>query len=389
MSHFDNFFNNNTGDAHETDKDVVLDILNKYLKSSTNDDNLLLGVSSFLGDDEIVTFFNDSLKHYIYKKVFNMGSSLYAKKTEYKVNSDIYIVDFKKLFEDRFTHYYENPDDLETLAKDMYKLVQAPIRSKKDKVIKELREHAETHNIETCYLCGVKVDFDTDYSISLLDSVQAKLPKKVRNKVDNHQINVKKAHKKFHNTPNRFILKTKKQKKKLTSATRIPFINEYNKFTSLNEMNQIFVASNFLLNSNKCEIEHNFPASWGGGLSKENIFVACHKCNNKKGNMAFYTDIDYSNTFSTSNDIEKIKKHISAETKISIKIKQKFSCKVSDCKNMLGRKLRFFLINENPKEGLSFFGLSMYCENCIDERFAQIKNIPKEEYIKEYCIHLN
>ena len=281
-------------------------------------------------------------------------------------DATLFIEDFKIGFNKNYTFHYKDEDDFETLAKEIYKLVQAPQKSR-TKITKKLRKYSEENDINNCYLCGDEVNFETNNTISLNDAWSAEIEK---DKIEKHQLEIKSI-----------LLKNTKELENIEE--------EYRKKTVLNNLNSIFKISDFKLNSKKCEIEHNFPAGWGGDLSSSNIFVACHRCNNDKGNIAFYTDIDYSNIFSNSKKIENIRRDITAKTKIAIKIKQEFSCKNESCSNKLGQNIRFFLINENPEQGITFFNLSMYCEDCIESRYALSKKMEKEAYIKEYCIHLN
>ena len=368
MNHFEDYYNENKPNIHETDVSATLEILNKYISSvGEEDSDYLSKVSSFLDSNELKIFINDSLMNYVYKKVFNMALLLFKNnEKEYIEDATLFFEDFKLEFKELYTFHYQNEDNFETLAKEIYKLVQSPTKSR-TKITKKLRKYSEENEINNCYLCGDEVNFETDKNISLNDAWNANIEK---NKIKKHQLEIKS------------IL--------LEDTNELENIEEeYRKKTVLNNLNSIFRKSDFKLNSKKCEIEHNFPAGWGGDLSSSNIFVACHRCNNDKGDIAFYTDIDYSNIFSNSKKIENIRRDITAKTKIAIKIKQNFSCKNESCTNKLGENMRFFLINENPKQGITFFNLSMYCEDCIENRYAVSKKMGKEEYIKEYCIHLN
>ncbi len=366
MNHFKDYYDKHVYDIHETDLNSALNILEKHI-NSVGEGNILSNVSSFLDMEEIQTFMKDSLKYYVYKKVFNMALLLFNEdKKNYKDDLNIFIEQFQDRYKKIYTFHDMDEENLLILAKDMYKLVQSPEKSRKDKFISDLRDYAEKNEINICYLCGNTVNFNKNYSISLYDAIQSELDTKIKKKLEDHQHHISKSLKKMKFTSNKYRFKLKKNIYNSDKIDISHFEKEYYKFTNLNDLNSIFTASNFKLNSNNCEIEHNFPAAWGGDLSSENIFVACHKCNNVKGDIAFYTDIDYSNIFSNSKDITKIRKKITAKTKIAIKIKQKFSCKSDNCSNKLGTGKTFHLINENLEYGLSFFNLSMYCEECIE-----------------------
>lgn len=456
MTHFDDYYKKTKAEVHQTNLDETLDILNKYIDSNSADD-ILSKVSSFLDSEEIKIFMEDSLRNFVYKKIFNLAYMLYKKnkdsyldeKKEY-IELEKFIEDFKTFFEGKFVYSNKDEDDLESLAKYFFKLVLSPENSRNNKFTNKLREYAKSNNIDRCYLCGKTVEFKSNNPLTLFDSLDCNFNENSTKSNKDKKfiiefINKKqKLHNKLNYETKDMRLFSKKELNKIkyilgteqfndlthilsgdnTNSKQINLIlellteeqlfkirmildkkekefleNQLNEL-NLNRLNSIFINTYHTKNNAICEIEHNFPAQWGGDLSNNNLFVACHNCNNKKGNMAFYTDVDYSNVFNNSIDITNTRGSVKNEIKIALKMKQKFRCK--SCDNNLSLNIKFYILNEMNNDELDFFNLSMYCEECIERYFVnreisenensedieKIKKYKKEEFIKEYCIKI-
>lgn len=432
MNHFENYYLESKPNYHETEPSEVISLLDKYI-NSVNEEDFVSKVSTFLSKNEINKFIEDSLRNYVYKKIFNIAYMLYKEnQSKYTKDNELYFEDFKELFKKKFIFHYDDIDDFEDLAKKFYKLVQSPELSRNRSHIKNIKKYAITNNINRCYLCGEKVKFEEKKDeINLNDAFKHShiLNKEDAKFIDNYKETIKEIMTKMINSDfeKQFTTKeinklkffiTKEQLCEIENILNNNDKDQIEKIINILDYNQIEKINNFLNekidintynhmnkmnlhrfkstfesiykfeNNAVCEIEHNFPAGWGGDSSQHNLFVSCHKCNNKKGKMVFYTDIDYSNIFTNSNKINNISGDISQEARIAIKIKQNFKCKNQDCNHSLNDNINFYILSEDGNDEMDFFSLSMYCEDCIEKKFSILKKISKEDYIKEFCINI-
>ena len=84
MNHFEDYYNENKPNIHETDVSKTLEILNNYISSvGEEESDYLSKVSSFLDSNELKNFINDSLRNYAYKRIFNMALLLFKSNEKY------------------------------------------------------------------------------------------------------------------------------------------------------------------------------------------------------------------------------------------------------------------------------------------------------------------
>ncbi|MDD3008401.1 MAG: hypothetical protein PHQ70_05980 [Arcobacter sp.] len=444
MTQFDNNYKTNKA-IFETNFNETQDFLKTIIESNYRD-NYLENLLTFLSDEEIRLFIENSLENFIYKKVFNMALNINKNYNfdkndieEYKKAKE----EFKISLKEKFSFNLADENIFENLAKNFLKLTSSPEKARNENFTKYLKKFADENKINKCYLCGKIVKFDNkeeSINLSHFDEKDFKVEKKEDKKsldyYKEYYIEVKELRKQITSnfdyknifnskdmrTINKIIdnpifnqldeifnkkeikfpiyekqidkiisLLNEKQINKIENLLRKKdkeFIDNHLKKINLTRLKSIYSKIYYLKNNAVCEIEHNFPAKWGGDLSNQNMFISCHDCNNKKGHIAFYTDVDYSNVFSNSNKIENVSKDIKSEIKIALKIKQKFKCKSSDCDNNLLSGEKFYLLSENGLSELDFFSLSIYCEKCVERNFAKIRKLDLNEFIENNCIKI-
>jgi hypothetical protein len=130
---------------------------------------------------------------------------------------------------------------------------------------------------------------------------------------------------------------------------------------------------------NLLEIEHILPRTYGGGLNKENITVACENCNKLKDDKLSYSNC-YFEGFLPNNDKEvTIKSKLTKDLKFSLLYKQKFKCANCNVKFYNLENENFVFYKKENDEPFHFTNVLVCCEKCSDKN--QIEGIKNGTFI--------
>lgn len=130
---------------------------------------------------------------------------------------------------------------------------------------------------------------------------------------------------------------------------------------------------------NLLEIEHILPRTYGGGLNKENITVACENCNKLKDDKLSYTDCYFEGFLPNNDKEETVKGKLTKDIKFSILYKQKFKCSNCNEKFYNLENENFVFYKKENDEPYHFTNILVCCENCANKN--QIKGIKNGTYI--------
>lgn len=112
------------------------------------------------------------------------------------------------------------------------------------------------------------------------------------------------------------------------------------------------------------EIEHILPRTYGGGLNKENITVACENCNKLKDDKLSYSNCYFESFLPNSDSEDAIKSKFSKDLKFSILYKQKFRCYICNKKFYDLENNNFIFYKKENDEPFHYTNVLVCCEDC-------------------------
>lgn len=376
LKNFDyNFFKLKTND---TEPEKVLNILEEIIDSTQSNVSFQQQASIFLNDekDNLKEYINDMILHYIYKRVFNDSLLLYS---EFK-DEEQFIEEFINNFDEKYINNIIEKNKIEELALDMFNLVQAPKNSDLKSWSKRLTEYSTNESETSCYICGRNTEKKEKKNNIFLDEF---LDFK-----DNP--NYSNMSREFFNLFNMFKIKknTNNRNKFIDRVFKI-----FYKYNSFEYFKREYKDAHMKFNGNSMEIEHNFPKNWGGAKNLDNLFVSCHKCNQDKKDITFYSEYSISRFFSNKKDMQEagksLRSKLGSEALLSLKMKQKFKCINEDCNNHFNSFKDFYIIKIDNQKGFYFSNLQIECKNCIESKNgSKIERYGESEFYNEFCIKL-
>ncbi|GAB4190333.1 MAG: hypothetical protein OHK0022_02980 [Roseiflexaceae bacterium] len=113
--------------------------------------------------------------------------------------------------------------------------------------------------------------------------------------------------------------------------------------------------------------DHIWPRSMGGLNEKENIKVACGKCNNKlKRNRLDYSDYHYESISLSSNEgSANFLTELESQYRIAVYTKSQFSCE--SCGQPAYRVGKLLVGRRDTSDSWHFLNMVAYCANCASE----------------------
>ncbi len=370
----------------ETHYQDVIDMTRFFINNAQHGLPLIEQVAHLLGNENIKDHVRDSLYHYTFKQIFHDAVEFFNRDPKYKEDLNLFSVDYKEYF---FDSYNINIDsfDFDEFVEKLHLMLKARKKSVPSTNFKrKLSEFAVTNNKDNCYLCGKK-------SINKLREEDFRLE---------HLYNLNKKNNLDEKTLKELLKILNDFEKKLDVLSILDDFN-INKNDKIDIVKRIYSNLNFneirktyksiyeVLNSNVLELEHLHPVGWGGSKTKKNLLSSCHKCNQDKKDLTFYTDYSINRFFvNYQQDPNIVKKrlygNLGPEALISLKMKQKYKCYYSDCKNTLSKNISFYIIKEEVSRGYHFFNLRIVCKDCLKSHSPEEQK--SEEYIKETYILL-
>lgn len=364
---------------HDTEPEIVLDYLKDFIDSTQSNVSFQQQSSIFLNDekDNLKEFVEDMTLHYIYKRIFNDASIIYKEYKKEEEFIDKFLIEFDK----KYIFNVLDPTKIEEFALKIFSIVQAPHRSDLKKWSKYMIDFAKESSEDICYICGkTTIAKDKKNNIFLNEYLNFK---------DNPNYN--KISKEIFNLFGKFkIKKSENNKNKIINKIFEIFYKNNNFEYFKNEYKKAYKK----FNENTMEIEHNFPKSWGGSKNNGNLYICCHRCNQDKKDITFYSEYSISRFFSNqttmSEAAKSLRSKLGSEALLSIKMKQKFKCINEDCNNHFNSFKTFYIIKIDAKKGFYFSNLQIECKNCIKSKnIIKIDQIGEVEFFNEFCIKLN
>lgn len=364
--------------TNETKPKKVLNSLKEFVDSTQSNVSFQQQASIFLNDekDTLKEYIDDMTLHYIYKRIFNDSILIYNENKD----EDSFINKFLINFEDKYVNNILDKKKISEFASEMYLLVQAPRKSDLKTWSKRLLKFATDKNEVNCYICGRETkQKEKKNNIFLSDFLDYKdnpkytdISKNIFNLFNYFKI------KKNANNKNKFIKKV------------FEIFYSYNSFEYFKRE---YKNAYMKFNGNAMEIEHNFPKSWGGSKNLENLYVSCHKCNQDKKDIAFYSEYSISRFFSNKSDMaeasKSLRSKLGTEALLSLKMKQEYKCINEDCKNHFNSFKDFFIIKIDIKKGFYFSNLQIECIDCVNlKNETKISELGENEFHNEFCIKL-
>ena len=110
--------------------------------------------------------------------------------------------------------------------------------------------------------------------------------------------------------------------------------------------------------------DHVWPRSMGGLNERENIKVACGRCNNKlKRNRIDYRDYHYEEISLSSNEGDpNFLSELEAQYRVAVYAKSLYTC--ASCKQPADRVGTLFVGRIDEADSWHFLNLVAYCANC-------------------------
>ena len=373
-------------------------------------------------DAKIKKYTHDLLTHYVYKRIFNLSNKYYEENKDKYLKDDI-------TFKENFQNYVAKQFDLKnyvnfkTFSNELLNAILSNTKPITKRVVngrpnpsetKAMRYYAEEEGRTNCYLCGVETknkneknnidmktwnDENQSQLIQKLMDKNKQLLEEHNKKIINHVIFTRDKIKKILLSLNWLDINHQMtwkdyyfQYKVLTKKVQYDFSNLNTKVTnslfskiSLNECNKEFKEAYSFYNNNIMKIEHCFAVDWGGGKNEKNLFISCHKCNQDKSNITFFTEYSINKFFINEFEPNKAKKAfqgtLGQEALISLKVEQEFHC--SNCDKELSDTIDFYLARINEEDGYHYLNTQITCKDCIITR-NQHRILDIDEFLKEY-----
>ncbi|HIP41346.1 MAG TPA: HNH endonuclease [Campylobacterales bacterium] len=130
---------------------------------------------------------------------------------------------------------------------------------------------------------------------------------------------------------------------------------------------------------NLLEIEHILPRTYGGGLNKENLTVACEHCNKIKDDKLSYANCYFENFICNSDTENSIRSKLTKDIKFSILYKQNFQCKICEKKLYELDIENIYFYKKEENESYHFTNVIMCCEEC--QELYKIKGVKNGLYL--------
>lgn len=364
--------------TNDTKPSEFMNLLKEFIESSQSNVSFPQQANIFLSDEQnnLAQYIEDITLHYVYKRIFNDAVIIYKEDS----NEENFLRNFLHILEKQYVVNIVDDSKKEEFGKEMYLLIQAPKKSSLGKWSKRLKEHAILESEMNCYICGKKTeDKQRKDSILISDWLNYKESPFYENIARNMYT----------------LLRRHKIKKSIGNKNKI--INSIFEIIFNNITFEYFkrehVKAHSHFNELTMEIEHNFPKSWGGSKNLDNLFVSCHKCNQNKKDISFYTEYSISRFFSNKTNMEEagksLRSKLGEEAILSLKMKQKFKCINENCVNHFYTSKEFFIIKIDDKKGFYFFNLQIECYDCIKSKYIKKISLSSEkEFFSEFCIKL-
>ena len=376
LSSFD--FNTFSLKPNDTNPNKIIELLKEFIDSSQSNLSFVQQASIFLNDerDSLQEYIEDITLHYIYKRIFNDAVILYKN----DLNEEIFIKNFIIHLDEQYVINVVDSTLKEEFAKEVYLLIQAPKKSVLGNWSKRLKEYAQTEGETNCYICGKHTYakerkeriFISEWLLYKENPFYEKIKMDIYRLLGKYKIK-KSRNNKYKIIDNIFDIFYKRN-------TFEYFKKEHTK-----------AHQNF--NESVMEIEHNFPKSWGGSKNLTNLYVSCHRCNQNKKDITFYSEYSISRFFSNkmcmSEAAKSLHSKLGAEAILSLKMKQNFKCINDDCSNYFNSSKSFYIVKIDNKKGFYFFNLQIECYDCLKSKFiTKMNDIGEDNFLNEYCIKL-
>lgn len=377
LSDFDyNSFQLKTNDTHP---EKTIDHLRDFIDSTQSNVSFQQKSSIFLNDerDNLKEFIEDMTLHYIYKRVFNDANMLYQEHKE----KEIFIEKFIENLNDKYVINLIGLDDkLEEFSEEIYKLIQAPKKSDLKTWSKRLKNHAVENSTMNCYICGKEtISNNKKNSIFLYEFLNYK---------DNPS---------FNNISKEIYYLFSRFKIKKSTFNKNKIINKifevFYKYNTFEYFKKSYKEAYNKFNNQTLEIEHNFPKSWGGAKNLGNLFVSCHKCNQDKKDISFYSEYSISRFFSNKTNMleaeKSLRSKLGTEAILSLRMKQNYKCINIDCSNHFNSFDSFYIVKIDDKKGFYFSNLQIECLSCIKGKHKKnFELYGEKEFLQEYAIKI-
>lgn len=427
MNNLKDFYQEYKGQAKEykTNVDYIIEEVNNILKYKFVGLDIVTQAGLFLDNEEkeLKEYIENLVIHYSYKRIFNKANKYFQKNKqkfqddhiEFKQN---FLEFMKKTFDlSSYPHIINFSNHLlEAILSNEHNIHTNNLNGRPSlKEIAAMRNFATKKNKEHCYLCGTKTknssekgkitlntwyrekessfpeDIFNTFNSSLIEH-NKKLEKEILKKLNYKRtlfsdllFHLEKNYPKFYNIFSKLILN--KANKNIESTDNYIFLNKktiYNLFDniSLNSFSKEFKRAYAYFNNRIMKIEHCISVDWGGGKDEDNLLISCHKCNQKKANIAFFTEYSITKFFINEFEPEKAKKAFTGtlgdEALISLKIKQKFKC--SDCEKEFSEIGSFYLRRINEDEGYHYLNTLITCKKCLE----RLNKLESDSFLNEY-----
>lgn len=370
-----NKFQLKTNDTNPTE---VIELLKKFIDSSQSNINFLQQASIFLNDeqDNLKQYVEDIALHYIYKRIFNDAIIIYKDYNKEELFVEKFILHLDEQYIINILDYSEK----ERFANEIYLLIQAPKKSELGKWSNRLKEYAVSTSEIRCYICGKDTKIQQRKDRIFLSEWLSYKDNPFYNEI---KMNIYRLFGKYK------VKKSISKKEKIIDG----ILDIFYKNNTFEYFKREHKKAHTNYNEDTMEIEHNFPKSWGGAKNLSNLFVSCHRCNQNKKDITFYSEYSISRFFSNKMDMKDAERSLysklGSEAILSLKMKQNFKCINEECNNHFNSSKEFYIIKIDYKKGFYFFNLQIECYDCLKSKYKnKIQNIGEKDFFKEYCIKL-
>lgn len=366
---------------YETNYNDVYKIIEKFIENTQDGLSQIAQVSLLLNNDKLNAYITDFLNDYTFKQIFHDAVEFFNKDKDYKDNYTKFAIDYKEFFINTYNTYIDNLE-FNNYLENLHLMLNARKKSRLSTSFKnKISEFSVKNNVDYCYLCGSKTKYKQKVDKFNLDY----LYNSVSNENNSFQGVLNNCEKELNILP---IL----DKYDISERDKVNITKDIYSNVNFNTLRKKYHELYNKLNSDTLEIEHLHPVGWGGSKTVNNLLSSCHKCNQDKKDLAFYTDYSINRFFvNYQNDLEIIKKRINGnlgkEALISLKMKHKYKCYNNECQNhFYDSNIEFYLMKEEDSKGYHFFNLRIMCQPCLKDTLSEDKQ--SSEYLEETYIKL-